>query len=346
MTFIALRRYVVRIVTLVCAVVSIHCSSNSPSSPSPNGAVLSGVSLAAASVTAGSTSSGTVTLMAPAPSGGVTIALSSSNPAVASVQTPVTIAVGESSAPITITGVAAGTATIAASLNGTTRQSSMLTVTTRQALVLTSLSLSPSTVIGGDSVRGTVVLNDRAPAAGATVSLAAAAPVTVPSTVVVPAGFDTATFTATTKPVGDAVTVSIQASYGGAAASASLAVTPPSVATARFGVRGTTETDTCTLADNGATLNCTFDGSTSTAPGRINAWDWSYGLDTKLAQTTSGPVLAMPAFNCQMLPATLPPGVQWFTISVGLIVHDDRGNVSTQAVNTSVRLIPAGSCGF
>ena len=346
MTFISLRRYVVRIVTLVCAVVSVQCGSNSPSSPSPNGVTLSGVSLAAASVAAGSTAGGTVTLTAPAPAGGVSVALSSSNSAVASVQTPVTIAAGEASAPITITGVAAGTATIAASLNGTTRQSSMLTVTARAALVLTSVSLSPTTVVGGESVRGTVVLNDRAPAAGATVSLAAGDPVTVPSTVVVPAGSATATFTATTKPVGNAVTVNIQASFGGAVAGASLAVTPPSAATARFGVSGPTETETCTLADNGAALNCTFNGTTSTAPGRITAWDWSYGLDTRLTQTTSGPVLSTPAFNCQMLPKTLPAGMQWFTMSVELIVHDDRGNVSPQAVNAGIRLIPTGACGF
>jgi hypothetical protein len=47
-----------------------------------------------------------------------------------------------------------------------------------------------------------------------------------------------------------------------------------------------------------------------------------------------------------MLPKTLPAGMQWFTMSVELIVHDDRGNVSPQAVNAGIRLIPTGGCGF
>jgi hypothetical protein len=140
----------------------------------------------------------------------------------------------------------------------------------------------------------------------------------------------------------------VTATYGGASASASLSVTRPTVATASFGVTGPTETDTCTLTNNGDTLNCTFNGSTSTAPGNIVAYDWSYRVATTLTQTTSGPVLTSPAVTCSWLPAApLPAGSnQWLPLTVTLKVHDDLGNVSAEATNTGARLFPQGACGY
>ena len=136
-------------------------------------------------------------------------------------------------------------------------------------------------------------------------------------------------------------------SYGGASASAALSVTPPTVATARFGVSGPTETETCTLTNDGNTLNCTFNGSTSTAPGTITAWEWSYGVAAVFTQTTSGPVLTMPAVNCSLLPRPpFPDGPPWFTMFVTLKIHDSLGHVSAEAVNRDVRLIPKDVCGF
>src|SRR3989442_2759423 len=44
-------------------------------------------------------------------------------------------------------------------------------------------------------------------------------------------------------------------------ASAVLPVTRPTVATANFGISGPTETETCTMTNNGNTLNCTFNRS-------------------------------------------------------------------------------------
>ena len=143
------------------------------------------------------------------------------------------------------------------------------------------------------------------------------------------------------------MSAAVTGSYGGASASATLAVTPPTVATARFGVRGPTESETCTLMDEGKTLNCTFDGSTSTAPGTIVAWEWSYGVAGMFTQTTSGPVLSMPSVNCSLLPPPpFPAGPQWFTMVVTLKIHDRLGNVSAEAVNRGVRVIPKDVCGF
>ncbi len=128
-----------------------------------------------------------------------------------------------------------------------------------------------------------------------------------------------------------------------------LSVTPPTVATASFGVTGATETETCALANSGNTINCTFNGSTSTAPGTIVAWDWTYGVKTTFSQTTSGPVLTNPAVNCSLIPSPpLPaaPADQWFTMTVTLKVHDSLGNVSAVVTDKVVRLFPQGVCGF
>jgi hypothetical protein len=176
--------------------------------------------------------------------------------------------------------------------------------------------------------------------------LSSADPVTVPASVTVPAGAASATFTISTRAVGGSISSTVTGSYGAVAASAVLSVTRPIVATAIFGVSGPTETETCAMTNNGNTLACTFDGSTSTAPGTIVAWDWSYSVAATFTQTTSGPQLTMPRVNCSLLPPPpLPPGNQWLTMIVTLKIHDDLGNVA-EARDSGARLLPQGVCGF
>jgi hypothetical protein len=345
--FIPSRPSILQSATLVLALTTMHCSSSSsPTTPSTGTGVAS-VTLASASLVAGTTTSAVVTLTSAAPAGGTTVALSSSNQGVAAVQASAAIAVGQSSATVSVTAVAAGTAIIAASLNGVTRQSQILTVTTGPAVRVTALTLSAPTVVGGASVTGTVVISSAAPAGGVAIALSSADPVTVPPSVTVPSGATSATFAVSTRAVGGVVPATITANYAGSSAAAALQVTPPTVATARFGVTGPTETDTCTLANNGTTLNCTFNGSTSTAPGTITAWDWTFGVATTVSQTTTSAILSMPAISCALMPPPpLPEGTQWFSMAVSLTVHDNLGNVSDKAFNNNVRLIPKGSCGF
>ena len=110
---------------------------------------------------------------------------------------------------------------------------------------------------------------------------------------------------------------------------------------------GPDETDTCTLIDNGNTIDCTFNGTTSTAPGTITAWDWSYGVAKAFTQTTSTPVLTRPTVDCSIIPPPpFPAGTTWFTMTVKLKIHDSLGNVSQEAVNDGVRLFPKGTCGY
>jgi hypothetical protein len=322
------------------------CSSHSGSPTQPSGDIsVTAVSFSGTNVAVGGTAQGLVRLSGAAPASGAVVALSSSNSPVVSVPASITVAAGADSAPFTATGVAAGSATVRASFDGSSAQSSPLTA----SATVTILSIAPSvaSVVGGDPLPATIALTGAAPAGGAVVALSAADPIDVPATVTVPAGQVTATFTILTRAVGGDISGTITASYGGGTASATLAVTRPTAARANFGVTGPNQSETCTLAGSGMTLNCTFDGSTSAAPGKITSWEWTYGVTTLRTQTTGTAILTDPAFDCSMIPAApLPAGAQWLTMTVKLKVRDEAGNVSEEATNTGVRLLPQGSCGY
>ncbi len=202
-----------------------------PAPPPPP--TLSSLSLNPTSVVGGvQSSTGTVRLSGPAPSGGVQVTLASSNAAAASVPSSVTVAAGASSASFTVStsAVAASTAvTISATYSGATKSAS-LTVTPAPPPppTLSSLSLNPTSVVGGvQSSTGTVRLSGPAPAGGAQNQLASSnGAAKVPSSVIVPAGVSSASFTVSTSAVAASTAVTISASYSGATKSASLTVTP------------------------------------------------------------------------------------------------------------------------
>jgi hypothetical protein len=345
--FIPHTRLPLELLATIVAALSVAQCGGSSSTTSPTPATSVSVALGATTVAAGNTGQGTVTLSAAAPSGGATVSLTSSNAGVATVPATVTIAGGATSGAFTVTAVAPGTTTITASMNGSSSQSPALTVTTR--VTLTSITVTSPTVVGGDAVTGTVTLSGAAPTGGAVVTLSAADPLTLPASVTVPAASTSANFSAFTRTVGGTTPSTITASYGGVSASVTVSIIAPTVATASFGVTGPNETETCPLINGGNTINCTFNGSTSTAPGRIVAWDWTYGVAKTFSQTTTSPVLAMPAVDCSLIPAPpLPaaPADQWFTMTVTLKVHDDLGNVSAVATDRIARLFPQGVCGF
>ena len=127
----------------------------------PPTVTLSSVSLNPTSVTGGNSSSGTVTLTGPAPTGGATIALSSSNTAVAQVAVPsVTVPAGQTSAGFSVTTVSVASTT-QVTISGTypagTTRTAALTV--MPAVSISSVTLNPATVTGGTSSTGTVTLN-------------------------------------------------------------------------------------------------------------------------------------------------------------------------------------------
>src|SRR4029077_10904120 len=124
---------------------------------------ISSVSFAPSSVGGGATSTGTVTLTSPAITGGTVVALSSDN-AVATVPATVTVAAHATTANFTVNTTqvsSATTANISATLNGAS-VTAQLTVSPPTVL---SVSLNPTSIVGGTSVTstGTVTLTGPAP---------------------------------------------------------------------------------------------------------------------------------------------------------------------------------------
>jgi hypothetical protein len=172
---------------------------------------LSSVALNPSALTGGSSSTGTVTLAAPAPTNGAVVAISS-NSGSAQVPASVTVAAGATSATfsVTTTAVASVTAaTISATYNGT--QTAGLTINPPSA---SSLSLNPTSLVGGSSSTGTVTLNGPAPAGGAAVALSSnSGSAQVPASVTVAAGTTSTTFTVTTTAVASSTSATISATY-------------------------------------------------------------------------------------------------------------------------------------
>jgi hypothetical protein len=193
--------------------------------PSAAPAALAGVTVNPGTVTGGKPATGTVNLTAAAPASGLTVALSSSNPA-AVVPASVPVSAGASSANFTVTTSPVSglqNATVTASYNGVSK-SAALSVTPP---ALSSLSLSPSTVVGGSAATGTVTLTGPAPSQGVVVTLTSSKPsvAAVPASVTVGSANSTATFSLRTTTVTANTSVTITGQYGGAAKSAVLSVT-------------------------------------------------------------------------------------------------------------------------
>jgi hypothetical protein len=179
------------------------------------------------SVAGGSPATGTVTLDRPAPAGGTMVALTSSDPGVASVPPTVTVPETATSAQFTVATSPVSSATqvtISAIANGTTK-TAQLTV---DPIGVASLALSPASVVGGQASTATVTLNSAAPAGGLTVSLTSSDPAvaTVPGVVTVLDAATSAQFTVTTSPVSSATQVTISATASGATKTATLTVGP------------------------------------------------------------------------------------------------------------------------
>ena len=193
--------------------------------PGPSGPpALASVSANPSTVTGGTSATGTVTLTAPAPAGGISVALSSAPSAIiipASVVVPAT----QSSASFSISTTPVGTTTagsISASYNGVEKS----TTVTVMPPALTLLSVSPSTVTGGTTVTGTVTLSAPAPAGGVLITLQSSKPAiaTPPSSVTIPAATTSVTFLITTVKPSKNTTVTLTASYAGGSQTATLTV--------------------------------------------------------------------------------------------------------------------------
>ncbi len=144
-----------------------------------------------------------------------------------------TVPVGASSASVTITTSAVSAqqfVTVSASAPWSiSSPGAQLAINPAGApLPLSSVTLNPTSVVGGNPSTGTVTLTAPAPAGGAVVTLASTGAVaSVPASVTVPAGATSATFTITTPVVMGLIAQSdIIATFGGVSRAATLTVTP------------------------------------------------------------------------------------------------------------------------
>jgi len=217
-----------------------------------NPAVLLSLTLSPSAVTGGmSTTANFATLDGQAPPGGAILSLSSSNPAVAAVPATVRIADYATQSPtftITSSAVTAPTQVVVTASYGRSQTTDTLTVNPTAGLA--SVSLSPSSVVGGNppgNYTNAAVLNGPAPAGGATIALSSSNPAvaSVPASVQVAAGATTsANFPITTTPVAAGTPITISASYQGVTVNAQLMVnvaTPLAVQLSQASVKGGTK---------------------------------------------------------------------------------------------------------
>lgn len=241
-------------VTTNASVVITVTSGGASATAQLNVSDLSISSLKATPVSVQGGSSATVTLMlaAPAPTGGITIALSS-NSAFATPPATVSVAGGATSATFSVSTLPVDsvmTATIRAG-TGAASKSTTLTITPPS---LVALSLSPATVVGGAGASGTVTLSGATGPSGMTIALGAGATCTIPNSLNVPAGQSSATFSIATSGVTSAESAVIEATEGGITKKAKLTIDPAAISALTISpssiVGGNSTTGTVNLSGN------------------------------------------------------------------------------------------------
>lgn len=223
----------------------------------------------------GTGTTATLRLTGPAPTGGLHISLSSTEPSVLTTPSTVTIPANSSSVtvPLTTTAVAANLAVTVRALLGSSVRSASATVLP----VIASVSLSPTTVLGSRTASLSITLPLPAPQGGATITLRSSqtAVASVPATVTIPAGETVVRVPVPTSPVLSSVPVTLSVSMSGFTKTAVLTVAPPmlnSLSISASSLRGgSTTTGRCVLsgpAPAGLVLRIT---SSNTAVARVPA---------------------------------------------------------------------------
>ena len=253
---------------------------------------LASLKLTPVTLVGGNSSVATATLNGPAPSSGVSIAVSSNNPSIAAPTSNITVAGGSSSGTATVTtqGVATSTPVKISATLRTVTKAATLTV---KPVALLSVKLSPASLYGGATSMATVTLNGEAPAAGAVIALATSntSIASLPATVTVPGGTTSAAVTVQTEPVSPTTAVTISAVYGGLTRTANLTVKAPILSA-------------ITLSPTGVT-----GGSPSTATVKLNDPAPAGGAVVALASSN-------PSAAAVPVSVTVPAGATTATVTV------------------------------
>lgn len=180
-------------------------------------------------------STGTVTLTKAAPPGGLKLDLTSSDTTVATVPDSVTVQEGQFSANFSVktkrTPVQK-TSTITAFGSAQVKDSKVLKV---NPPAISSFTIDPTSVLGGTTAKGTIVLSTQAPA-GTVITLTAtpSGVVTIPATINVTSGIQTVSFLIKTNAVAATKNVSIKATLAPTSKTASLIVRSPGIGSVKF----------------------------------------------------------------------------------------------------------------
>ena len=195
---------------------------------------VSSVTLSPSTVVGPASSTATVTLRSAAPTGNAFVTLASSNTVLATVPNSIVIPSGRTSGTFTVNAAqvtATSTVSISATYENVTK-SATLTINPSGGATnptLSSVSVNPTSIVGGNASTGTVALSAAAPAGGAVVTLSDnSSAATVPASVTMPAGATSATFTVTTTSVTASTSVTISATFAGLTRTAVLTVSPGS----------------------------------------------------------------------------------------------------------------------
>ena len=297
-------------------------------------AVLSSFTVSPTSVVGGISSIGTVTLNGPAPTGGTAVTLSSGSSS-ALPPTTVTVPAGKTSVTFGIQTVqvdATTTATLSAGLAGTTLSASL----TINPLALVSLSLSPTTVTGGNPSTGTVTLNGPAGSAGVTVTLASSSTnvATVPTTVKIATGQNSGTFSIPTTALTAQKTATISATFAGATQSATLTVVTPTLRSVSLNpgtlTGGSSATGTVTLTGpatvGGLVVKLTSSSAAATVPAKVTIaagqTSATFAVKTKVVAVVTKPTITATLGNAsQTTTLTInPPLLQSIAFSPSSVV--------------------------
>jgi hypothetical protein len=178
-----------------------------------NPAALASVKLQQSSMTGGAAQQGTVLLTGVAPSGGLSVTLSSTNSAI-QVPKEVFIPAGAASGVFSLQAavVAIRSSGLMVAQLGTLKKSTSVSVIPP---VISSVVASGTTVVGGDVIDVTIRITGPAPAGGTSVMLTSGnVALTVPAIVVVPVGQTSVMFTASSRQITNATTVKISGKVG------------------------------------------------------------------------------------------------------------------------------------
>jgi probable HAF family extracellular repeat protein len=267
---------------------------------------LSTFALTPATVAGGKISAAEITLTDQAPAGDAVVRVTSSRPDIAPVPATFTVPSWTNRRTFHITpAVVSSPTTVEISVTyGLVTLTRTLTVV---PTVLRQLYLTPTTLIGGcGTSAGRILLSGVAPPGGAAVPLSNTnARASVPATVTVPAGRDSATFSVSTAAVTAPASGTVTARYGGISQSLNLTVRP---------IRAQTVTLSPSPARGGTLVGGTIALECPAAPGAI-----------AVSLTSSNPSVAAPTQSSITIPAGASSGT--FTVRTSSVSSETTVSV-------------------